>query len=100
MEQEDIIEKLHPLERKVLPLLDRLSSFDDIVVQSKLKDVEVMRALQWLQNKKIINIKEEVKEIVSLSKNGKAYLKKGLPDKTILKPLFFHCKSFYLDSEG
>ena len=34
MGQKGIIEKLHPLERKVLPLLDRFTSFDDILLQS------------------------------------------------------------------
>ena len=47
---------LHPLERKVLPLLGKFSAFEDILKESGLKDVEVMRALQWLQNKNIIKL--------------------------------------------
>ncbi len=50
-----LIETLHPLERKVLPFLKESSSFEEIVNLSKLQEVEVMRALQWLENKNIIH---------------------------------------------
>jgi len=82
---EDIVKKLHRLERKVLPLLDKFSSFEDLVANSGLKDVEVMRALQWLQNKGIISIKEKTKEIVELDTNGKLYVKNGLPERKFLE---------------
>jgi len=82
-----IIDKLHPLERKVLPLLDKFSYLNDLINTSKLKEVQVMRALQWLQNKDIIQIKEEPKEIVELDVNGKKYLKEGLPEKRFLKSI-------------
>ena len=65
------IAKLSPLERRVIPLLSNLSSFDDIVTKSGLQEVEVMRALQWLQNKKIILLKEDKKEVIDLGKNGR-----------------------------
>lgn len=80
-----VIAKLSPLERKVLPLLSNTRSFDDIVAKSRLQEVEVMRALQWLQNKKTIIIKEDKKEIISLGKNGMEYAKKGLPEKRFLE---------------
>src|SRR3989338_6954353 len=50
-------------------------------------DIEVMRALQWLQNKNIVKIKEEQKEIVSLEDNGIKYLKYGLPERIFLEAL-------------
>lgn len=81
------IEGLHPLERKVLPHLAKLSAFDDIVEASGLKDVEVMRALQWLSNKHAVTVSEELKEVVELGDNGKDYLKNGLPEKRILESL-------------
>ena len=58
-----LAESLNPFERKVLKVLDNFSSFYDIVKVTELKDVEVMRALQWLQNKNVIKIKEEQKEV-------------------------------------
>lgn len=87
MDLKRLINQLHPLERKVLPVLSKESSLEGIVKESKLKEVEVMRALQWLQNKKLIEIKEELKEVVSLDKNGKHYLKNGLPEKRFLAAL-------------
>jgi phenylalanyl-tRNA synthetase alpha chain len=80
-----LIDKLHPLERKILPLLDKFSYLNDLVEASKLKEVQVMRALQWLQNKAIIEIKEESREVVDLDTNGRKYLKDGLPEKRFLK---------------
>ena len=87
MEIEKLIQGLHPLERKVLPSLETSHLFSDIVKASNLKDVEVMRALQWLQNKKVLSIKEDVKEVVSLDSNGKEYVKKGLPEVRFLRAL-------------
>lgn len=82
---ENLIAKLHPLERKVLPSLEKVTSFHEIVGITGLQEVEVMRALQWLQNKDILKIKEEIREVVELDKNGKLYLEKGLPEKRFLK---------------
>jgi phenylalanyl-tRNA synthetase alpha chain len=87
MEAEHIARTLHPLERKVLALLDRAQDFDELVKQSKLKQVEVMRALQWMRNKKIVNLQEKKTEIVKLGKNGKSYVEKGLPERILLKHL-------------
>ena len=79
-----LIETLHPLEQKVLPLLIKHTALADIVDASGLSQVEVMRALQWMENKDIIKIKAETKELISLEKNGKDYLKKGLPENRFL----------------
>jgi len=87
MDLKHLVDSLHPLERKVLPLIAKNSSFERLVTESGLKDVEVMRSLQWLQNKKIIELKEEVKQIISLDKNGFLYLKEGLPEIRFLKSL-------------
>ncbi|MBW3017012.1 phenylalanine--tRNA ligase subunit alpha, partial [Candidatus Woesearchaeota archaeon] len=82
-----IVQSLHPLERKVLPLIKATSSFNELVKGSGLKDVEVMRALQWLQNKSLIEIKEEVKEVIELDDNGRKYSKNGLPERRVLEAL-------------
>ena len=63
MNVDTLIESLHPLERKVLPVLDKLSSVKEITKTTGLQEVEVMRALQWLQNKDIITLNEELKEL-------------------------------------
>jgi len=87
MEIKKLAESLNPSERKVVKILDSFSSFHDIVRVTGLKDVEVMRALQWLQNKNIITIKEEQKELVFLDENGNKYLKDGLPERKFLKAI-------------
>ena len=87
MNIEKLAQQLHPLERKVVPFLARFSSFNDLVSQSNMKDVEVMRALQWLENKGVLKINEKVVELVELSKNGEKYKKDGLPEKRFLEVL-------------
>ena len=84
MDIKKLIKTLHPLERKVLPVLDKLNSVKEIVSYTGLQEVEVMRALQWLQNKNIINLNEELKEIVDLDENGLKYKNNGLPEKNFL----------------
>ena len=87
MDIKKIAESLNPIERKVVRVLDNFSSFHDILKITGLKDVEVMRALQWLQNKNVIKLKEESKEVVSLDENGHKYLKYGLPERIFLEAL-------------
>src|SRR3989338_3755188 len=87
MEIEKLIRTLHPLERKVLPLLDKFHTIDVLQEKSGLKDVEVMRALQWLQNKSLIRVKEDLHEQALLEENGKLYASKGLPEKRFLEIL-------------
>ncbi len=81
-----IIETFSPLERKVFPLLEKLRNFDEIVKKSGLLDVEVMRAVQWLKNKELVDIKTEQKETTELDQNGRKYSSE-LPEKKILKAI-------------
>jgi len=81
-----LAESLSPLERKIIPFLKE-KKLSKIIEKSGLKDVEVMRALQWLENKEIIKSEKEVKEIVELDKNGVLYKEKGLPERRFLKLL-------------
>lgn len=85
MEIDKILAALHPLERRVLPFLDKVNSLEGLVKETGLKEVEVMRALQWLQNKNIVVLKEELREQIEVGKNGVEYLKKGLPEARLLK---------------
>jgi len=85
-DEDKIIESLHPLERKVIPFL-KFKDAKNISERSKLKDIEVLRALQWLENKKLIQIKKEQKEIINLGMNGIKYVKEKLPEKRFLDNL-------------
>ncbi len=83
----DIAKKLHPLERKILPFLKKSQFFKDIVKSSGMKEVEAMRALQWLENKGIIKIEKKQEWQANLDKNGVLYKSKGLPEKAFLEAI-------------
>lgn len=87
MDIKKVIETLHPLEQKILPYLRKYSKFDELVKVTNLTKVEVMRALQWLQNKGVLRIKEEIKEVIKLDINGIRYIKLGLPERRFLNAL-------------
>ena len=80
-----LIQTLHIYERKVLIALEKVNTLSDITKQTGLEEVEVMRGLQWLKNKDIVKISEDIKEVVDLDVNGKKYFKEGLPEKRFLQ---------------
>lgn len=86
MNIQDLADSLHPLERKALPYLN-LKYFDKILNSSKLKEVELKRALTWLENKNIIKSETSTKKIINLGNNGDIYLKHGLPEKKFLESI-------------
>ncbi|MBS3143355.1 phenylalanine--tRNA ligase subunit alpha [Candidatus Woesearchaeota archaeon] len=77
-----LAESLSPIERKVLPLIKENTSLKQIT-KSGLKEIEIIRAFQWLENKGLIKVKKEATEIVDLDVNGK----KELPEKKFLKSI-------------
>ena len=87
MDLEKLILKLHPFERTVLPVLLDEKDFHKIIKKSKLQEIEVMRALQWLENKALLTLASTTKKNISLDKNGLLYLKEGLPEKSFLNSL-------------
>ena len=87
MKIDQIIAKLTKNELIVLPLIKKETSFDDLLKQTGLKEVELMRALQWLQNKGLITLKHDLKELVILEENGKKYKKIRLPERRLLNAL-------------
>ncbi len=82
-----LVSKLHPLERAVIPTLKDHCQLAPIIKASGLTEVEVIRALQWLENKKIITSTSQKIKIVYLQKNGQRYRQEGLPEKKFLKAL-------------
>ena len=87
MEIKPIISKLHPLERKVLPFLKSEKEFSVIVKVSKMQEIEVMRALQWLENKEVLKINKVEKKVINLDLNGLKYKKEGFPERKFLEVL-------------
>ena len=83
MEYETLKESLSPTERKIIPFLKE--NFDNIVKKSGLDKVSVLRGLEFLNSKKIINLNIEKKKLVDLGVNGVYYIKKGLPERRLLE---------------
>ncbi|MBS3066309.1 phenylalanine--tRNA ligase subunit alpha [Candidatus Pacearchaeota archaeon] len=83
MDMQELIESLSPIEKKVTPFLS-LQSFDEIIEKSGLDRVSVLRALEFLNSKKVIELKIEKKKIIDLGTNGIYYKKKGLPERQLL----------------
>jgi len=86
MDIQKITESLSPIERKILPFLEE-PKIVDICKKSNLDKVSVMRALEYLQNKKIVDLVIEKKKIVEIGLNGALYKKKGLPERRLLNLL-------------
>lgn len=80
----ELAASLHRLEKAVLPKLAKLSSVNEVITATKMQEVEVMRALHWLQNKGLVKISETIEEVVSLGENGKLYSKTMLPETRFL----------------
>ncbi len=82
-----LIESLHPLERKVIPNLKTSKTLKELQKNSNLTEIEATRALQWLENKKLISVKKTLTEVYSLDKNGKIYAEKHLPELQFLSTI-------------
>ncbi|MFH1637387.1 MAG: phenylalanine--tRNA ligase subunit alpha [Candidatus Woesearchaeota archaeon] len=82
---ESVLKTLHPLERKILPFLREGATLKELVKLSGMKEVEAMRALQWLENKEVLNITQSTVEAIALDKNGEKYINEGLPEIRFLK---------------
>lgn len=81
-ELQKIIEKLSPLERKIIPFLN--DNIEKIAIKSELDETSVQRALKFLENKNIIKIKKTTKKIIDLGTNGVYYKKNHLPERKLL----------------
>ena len=57
---------LHPLEKRVLSGLSRESTIEELEKECGLKEVEVMRAVLWLESKKLIKVKTTQEQHISV----------------------------------
>src|SRR3989338_6185693 len=87
MQVKEILNQLHPLEQRLLPHIKEDATVEDLAESSGMQEIEVMRALQWLENKKVLRIKVALQERVSLGKNGEAYKKQGMPEFKFLQQI-------------
>ncbi len=88
MDIKKTISELSQHEKKVIKTLKKLNGkAKPEEIQKKgdfTQEVEVMNAISWLQSKHLVNVKETIKTLYSLDKEGKKYLKNGLPEKRAL----------------
>lgn len=82
-----LIQSLHPLERKCLPHITEKTPLSLLLEKTGLQEVEVVRALQWLENKEICILEKKEEILFLLDTNGKEYRKKGLPEKRFLQEI-------------
>ncbi|MAG77566.1 MAG: phenylalanine--tRNA ligase subunit alpha [Colwelliaceae bacterium] len=78
----DIIDKLSPIERKIIPFLGL--PLPEISEKSGLDITTTLRALKFLQNKGIIKITAKTQSIIDLGTNGIYYKKNHLPERRLL----------------
>jgi phenylalanyl-tRNA synthetase alpha chain len=92
MDLDKTIKELSQNEKKVLLTLNILkgkASPEDLLKNGDFnKEVEVMNASSWLQSKNLVQIKDHIKTVFSLGKEGKDFLKNGLPEKIALKAIY------------
>ena len=86
MDTQKLIDSLSPNERKVLPHIAE-KDISDICRKSNLDKVSVLRALEYLQNKKLLKLSQEKKKFVEIGVNGALYKKKGLPERRLINLL-------------
>jgi len=85
--KEEIALELSNLERKVLPAVLKANSIPEIIKETGLIEIEILRALQWLTNKELIVLEKKEEQIYKIDSNGKLYLNRGLPEKRFLQEL-------------
>jgi len=85
MDIDKLMDSLSPNERKILPYLKE--NINEICEKSGLNNTSVLRALEYLQNKKIVELKFEKKKIIEIDVNGSLYRSKGLPERRLINLL-------------
>ncbi|MCX8194247.1 MAG: phenylalanine--tRNA ligase subunit alpha [Candidatus Pacearchaeota archaeon] len=95
-EVEDVILRLSPLEKQVLPFL-HLKDLRKIDEQTKLGETAIRRAIKFLESKGLVIVKTIDKKIVELDVNGILYLKKNLPERNLLNVILEAKENLSLD---
>src|SRR3989338_6297191 len=85
MNIDKLTESLSPHEIRIIPYLRE--EINEICKKSNLDKTSVLRALKYLENKKLVKISFKEKKIVEVGVNGALYRKKGLPERRLLNLL-------------
>ena len=88
----ELAHSLNPLERKILPLIRTPKYVEEIMSEANVLDIEAIRSFQWLQNKNLAKMDDDVLELIALTKKGEQ-CKTVFPEKTFLKEISSSKKS-------
>ena len=86
MDIKKIIESLSINEIKILPYLGE-KNIEEICSKSGLEKVSVLRALEYLEKKGMVNVSQNLGRIIDVGVNGALYRKKGLPERRLMNSL-------------
>ena len=83
---------LHPIEHKIIKTLKETPNItrEELAKNAQLTIDQIRRGLEWLKYKNLIDIHESEVFFVSLGKNGKEALEKGLPERKLVNYLAKH----------
>lgn len=84
--EQEIIESLSPQERKILPFLKE-KTLKELAEKAESDEVAALRALEYLENKKVVELNTEVHKQITLGVNGVLYQRLGLPERRLLHTL-------------
>ncbi len=87
MEKQEIIESLSPIERKLLPLVGKEFVNIDSLVNEELDKTTILRAIEYLKKKKLVDDEVSESKIIDLGILGVQYSKKELPERVLLNKL-------------
>jgi len=76
----------HDIEKKIIASLkdNPKQTPENLEKSTKLSPDQIRRGIEWLKLKELANVDESKSSIVSLGKNGKESLEKGLPERRLL----------------
>jgi len=72
---------------QALRKLDGKGTVEEIAETSGLAHAAVMRAALKLSNKKLVQLQEQKRTIITLNEEGRTYKEKGLPERRLIKSL-------------
>lgn len=86
MDIDKIIESLSPIEQKIVPYIEE-QDIEPLIEKSGLDKVSVLRALEFLSSKGVVEVSINKKRIVDLGDSGVYYKRKGLPERQLIYAL-------------
>jgi phenylalanyl-tRNA synthetase alpha chain len=83
---------LHPIEHKIIKTLKETPNItrEELAKNAQLTIDQVRRGVEWLKYKNLVEVHESEVFFVSLGKNGKESLEKGLPERKLVNYLAKH----------